>query len=51
MLFRSGYDNNGNVIGYWHEEGDLVAEYAYDAFGNMPRPRSAGRVAPARGAC
>ena len=29
-----GYDNNGNVIGYWHEEGDLVAEYAYDAFGN-----------------
>ena len=30
----STYDNNGNVIGYWHEEGDLVAEYAYDAFGN-----------------
>ena len=29
-----GYDNNGNVIGYWDEYGDLVAEYAYDAFGN-----------------
>ena len=29
-----GYDNNGNVIGYWNEDGDLVAEYAYDAFGN-----------------
>ncbi len=28
------YDNNGNVIGYWNEDGDLVAEYAYDAFGN-----------------
>ena len=29
-----GYDNNGNVIGYWDESGSLVAEYAYDAFGN-----------------
>ena len=29
-----GYDNNGNVIGYWDEDGELVAEYAYDAFGN-----------------
>ena len=29
-----GYDDNGNVIGYWDEDGDLVAEYAYDAFGN-----------------
>ena len=29
-----GYDNNGNVIGYWDEAGSLVAEYAYDAFGN-----------------
>ena len=29
-----GYDNNGNVIGYWNEDGDLVAEFAYDAFGN-----------------
>ena len=29
-----GYDNNGNVIGYWNEDGELVAEYAYDAFGN-----------------
>ena len=38
-FYFPGYDNNGN------------AEYAYDAFGNMPRPRSAGRVAPARGAC
>ena len=30
-----GYDNNGNVIGYWDESGDIVAEYAYDAFGNI----------------
>ena len=29
-----GYDNNGNVIGYWDEFGSIVAEYAYDAFGN-----------------
>ena len=29
-----GYDNNGNVVGYWDESGSLVAEYAYDAFGN-----------------
>ena len=29
-----GYDDNGNVIGYWDEAGDLVAEYVYDAFGN-----------------
>ncbi len=29
-----GYDNNGNVIGYWNEDGEIVAEYAYDAFGN-----------------
>ncbi len=28
------YDNNGNVIGYWDESGSIVAEYAYDAFGN-----------------
>ena len=28
------YDNNGNVIGYWNEDGEIVAEYAYDAFGN-----------------
>ena len=29
-----GYDNNGNVVGYWDESGTRVAEYAYDAFGN-----------------
>ena len=33
-FYFPGYDNNGNVIGYWDEDGDLVAEYAYDAFGN-----------------
>ena len=33
-FYFPGYDNNGNVIGYWNEDGDLVAEYAYDAFGN-----------------
>ena len=29
-----GYDNNGNVVGYWDESGSIVAEFAYDAFGN-----------------
>ena len=29
-----GYDNNGNVIGYWDERGRLAAEFVYDAFGN-----------------
>ena len=33
-FYFPGYDNNGNVIGYWNEDGDIVAEYAYDAFGN-----------------
>jgi len=33
-FYFPGYDNNGNVIGYWDEDGELVAEYAYDAFGN-----------------
>ena len=33
-FYFPGYDNNGNVIGYWNEDGELVAEYAYDAFGN-----------------
>ena len=34
FFYFPGYDNNGNVIGYWDEAGALVAEYAYDAFGN-----------------
>ena len=29
-----GYDNNGNVVGYWDESGSIVTEYAFDAFGN-----------------
>ena len=33
-FYFPGYDNNGNVIGYWNETGSLAAEYAYDAFGN-----------------
>ncbi len=33
-FYFPGYDNNGNVIGYWDESGSIVAEYAYDAFGN-----------------
>ena len=33
-FYFPGYDNNGNVIGYWNEDGEIVAEYAYDAFGN-----------------
>ena len=27
------YDAYGNVMGYWDEQGNVVAEYAYDAFG------------------
>ena len=34
FFYFPGYDNNGNVIGYWDESGSIVAEYAYDAFGN-----------------
>ena len=34
-FYFPGYDNNGNVVGYWDESGGLVAEYSYDAFGNM----------------
>ena len=33
-FYFPGYDNNGNVIGYWDESGSLVAEDRYDAFGN-----------------
>ncbi len=33
-FYFPGYDNNGNVVGYWSESGAFVAEYAYDAFGN-----------------
>ncbi len=32
-FYFPGYDNNGNVVGYWNEDGALVAEYSYDAFG------------------
>ena len=46
-----GYDNNGNVIGYWNEDDDLVAECAYDAFGTRAADAPARRVAPRRGAC
>ena len=35
FFYFPGYDNNGNVVGYWDESGSIVAEYAYDAFGNM----------------
>ena len=34
-FYFPGYDNTGNIIGYWDEDGFLVAEYAYDAFGNI----------------
>lgn len=27
------YDAYGNVMGYWDENGAIVAEYTYDAFG------------------
>ena len=46
-----GYDDNGNVIGYWDESGSIVAEYAYDAFGDTSRRRPARRVAPRGSAC
>ena len=36
-FYFPGYDNNGNVVGYWGESGSLVAEYAYDAFVFLPR--------------
>ena len=28
------YDNNGNIIAYADEQGAIVAEYTYDAFGH-----------------
>ena len=31
-FYFPGYDNNGNVSGYWNATGSPVAEYAYDAF-------------------
>ena len=50
-FYFPGYDNNGNVIGYWNEDDDLVAEYAYDAFGTRAADAPARCVAPRRGAC
>ena len=50
-FYFPGYDNNGNVIGYWNEDDDLVAECAYDAFGTRAADAPARRVAPRRGAC
>ena len=31
------YDNNGNVVGYFNGEGEKVAEYGYDVFGNFSK--------------
>ena len=29
------YDAYGNVMGYWDAQGNVVAEYTYDAFGEL----------------
>ena len=50
-FYFPGYGNNGNVIGYWDESGSIVAEYAFDAFGDTSRRRPARRVAPRGSAC
>ena len=43
-FYIPGYDNNGNVIGYWDEDGDIVAEYVANAsvqpLASNPSPHS-----------
>ena len=34
-FYFPAYDNNGNVTKYIDESGNVVAEYTYDAFGNL----------------
>ena len=29
------YDAYGNIMGYWDAQGNVVAEYTYDAFGKL----------------
>ena len=35
QLYVPWYDAYGNVMGYWDAQGNVVAEYTYDAFGKM----------------
>ena len=35
QLYVPFYDAYGNVMGYWNAQGNVVAEYTYDAFGKM----------------
>ena len=34
-IYVPWYDAYGNVMGYWDAQGNVVAEYTYDAFGNL----------------
>ena len=34
-IFVPWYDAYGNVMGYWDAQGNVVAEYIYDAFGKL----------------
>ena len=34
-IYVPWYDAYGNVIGYWDAQGNVVAEYTYDAFGKL----------------
>jgi len=35
QLYVPYCDAYGNVMGYWDEQGNVVAEYTYDAFGKL----------------
>ncbi len=35
QLYIPFYDAYGNVMGYWNAQGNVVAEYTYDAFGKL----------------
>ena len=34
-IYVPWYDAYGNVMGYWDAQGNVVAEYTYDAFGEL----------------
>ena len=35
QLYVPWYDAYGNIMGYWDAQGNVVAEYTYDAFGKL----------------
>ena len=35
QLYIPWYDAYGNIMGYWDAQGNVVAEYTYDAFGKL----------------